>query len=350
MIQDLDAKLERQRAFWLQENHDRPVIGFTGTYFSTDSVQLIGCKQGRVEPEDIVIERILDYTEAEHTAWRDCTGDLFWTATQLYQFRWMAAAIGAPVFSGGDSIWVEPFISDYQMLDAIGLVADNPWVQKLWQLTDAMVQRAAGLYPVATNEFMSPLSALVDLRGNTDFAFDLYDRPAEVKQGLAQFTKLWSSFVTAQYRRIPDWHGGYTSAQRFIWAPGRISEFSEDPVFMFSPKFHQDLVLDSHRTVLGQVEYPYIHLHSTQLHTLDHLLALEDLPAIELTPDYGASIQDLIPTIDKIRAQKPVIVHAFLTASEIQAIVDQVPPEGLCIIGRAETPYDARRLQDAVLG
>ncbi len=350
MAQDLDEKLDRQRAFWLRENHDRPVIGFTGTYFSTDSVQLIGREKGRVEPEDIVIERILDYTEAQYAAWRDCTGDLFWTATQLYQFRWMAAAIGAPVISGGDSIWVEPFITDYQALDAIELSPKAPWVQKLWQLTDAMVECAAGRYPVAANEFMSPLSALVDLRGNTDFAFDLYDRPAEVKRGLEQFTELWSSFVTAQYRRIPDWHGGYTSAQRFIWAPGRISEFSEDPVFMFSPKFHQELVLDSHRMVLRQVEYPYIHLHSTQLHTVDQLLALEDLPAIELTPDYGASIQDLIPTISRIRARKPVIVHAFLTASEMRAIIDQVPPEGLCVIGRAETPDDALRLQDRVLG
>lgn len=255
MTQDLAEKLDRQRAFWRRENHDRPVIGFNGSYFSTDTVQLIGREQGRVEPEDIIVERILDYTESEYTAWRDCTGDLFWTAAQLYQFRWLAAAIGAPVFSGGDSIWVEPFIADYRDLDAIDISPKGLWVQKLWQLTDAMVEHAAGRYPVAANEFMSPLSALVDLRGNTDFAFDLYDRPDDVRRGLSRFTELWSSFVTAQYRRIPEWYGGYTSAQRFIWAPGRISEFSEDPVFMFSPHFHQEIVLGSHCLVPRQVEY-----------------------------------------------------------------------------------------------
>lgn len=68
-----------------------------------------------------------------------------------------------------------------------------------------------------------------------------------------------------------------------------------------------------------------------------------------MTPDYGESIPDLIPTIARIQAQKPVIVHAFMTAEEMQAIIDQVPPEGLCVIGRAETPDDALRLQDAVL-
>ena len=103
MNSDIQARRDLQRAFWRRENHDRPVIGFTGTYFSTDTVRLIGREQGRVSPEDIVVERILDHADAQYEAWRDCTGDLFWTATQLYQFRWLAAAVGAPVFSGGDS-------------------------------------------------------------------------------------------------------------------------------------------------------------------------------------------------------------------------------------------------------
>jgi hypothetical protein len=350
MNANVQVRLDLQRAFWERANHERPVIGFTGTYFSTDTVQLIGREQGRVTPEDIRVERILDYADAQYEAWKDCTGDLLWTATQLYQFRWLAAAVGAPVFSGGDSVWAEPFIEDYAQLDRIAFSEGNEWVVKLWQLTDALVERARGRYPVAANEFMSPLSALVDLRGNTNFAFDLYDRLEEAKQGLMKFTTVWSAFVQTQYRRIPDWHGGYPSAQRFLWAPGRTVEFSEDPAFMLSTRFHEEIVMPSHREIVRQVEYPYIHLHSTQLHTLDRLLEMEDLPAIELTPDYGASIPDLIPTIIKIQAIKPLIVHAFFTAEEMRMIVERVSPEGLCVIGRAETPDEARRLRDAVMG
>ena len=57
------ARLERQRAFWKHENHDRSVIGFTGSYFSTDTVRLIGREQGRVTPGDIVVERIVEDAE-----------------------------------------------------------------------------------------------------------------------------------------------------------------------------------------------------------------------------------------------------------------------------------------------
>jgi hypothetical protein len=346
---DLQSRLDRQHAFWKRENHDRPVIGFTGSYFSTDTVELIGREQGRVVPEDIAVDRILEYSDAQSEAWQDCTGDLFWTATPLYQFRWLAAAVGASIFVGGDSIWAEPCIQQYRGLQLVSLAEDNPWIQKLWLLTDALVAHASGRYPVAANEFMSPLSALADLRGNTQFALDLYDRPVEVKQALVWFTAAWSLLVNQQYQRIPSWHGGYPSAQRYLWAPGRVIEFSEDPSFMLSQKFHQEIVIPSHRMVLKQVEFPYIHLHSAQLHTLEPLLAMDDLPAIELTPDYGAIVADLIPTIAKIQARKPVIVHGFLTAAEIRMILDRVPPEGLCIIGRAETPDEARRLQDLVL-
>jgi hypothetical protein len=350
MDADLRARLDRQRAFWTGENHDRPVIGFTGTYYSTAAAALLGPAEGRVTPAGIAIDRFLEYTDAQFEAWRDCTGDLFWTANPLYQFRWLAAAVGAPVFAGGDSIWAEPCIKDYAQLEDLAISEDNPWLQTLWMLTDALVAHAAGRYPVAANEFMSPLSALADLRGNTELAFDLYDRPEDVKRGLSHFTAIWSSLLLAQYQRLPAWHGGYTSAQRYIWAPGRIVEFNEDPAFMFSPGFHQEFVMPSHHQVLRQLEYPYIHLHSTQLHTLDCLLDMDGLPAIELTPDHGASIPDLIPTMVKIQARKPLIVHAFFPAQEMQMIVDQVPPEGLCVIGRAETADEAHRLQDTVLG
>ena len=77
---------------------------------------------------------------------------------------------------------------------------------------------------------------------------------------------------------------------------------------------------------------------------------MEELPAIELTPDHGASIRDLIPTIAKIQARKPVIVHAFFKAEEMRTIVERLPPEGLCVIGRADTPDEARRLRDGVMG
>ena len=133
MAKDLEERLAHQRAFWERNNLDRPVIGFTGSYFSPDTVKLIGREEGRVAPEDVDIERTLAYTEAQLEAWQDCTGDLFWTATQLYQFRWLAATVGAAVSAGGDSVWAEPFIEDYGQVQELKVTDDNPWLEVLWR-------------------------------------------------------------------------------------------------------------------------------------------------------------------------------------------------------------------------
>jgi len=349
MTSDLRDKLDRQHAFWRRENHDRPVIGFTGTYFSTDTIRMLKRREGRLTFQDIDVEGFLEDCDAQFAAWQDCTGDLFWTANVLWRFRWLAGAIGQPLHASGDTIWAEPILDDYSQLDRLTVTEDNEWVQTLWKLTDAVVEEAAGRYPVGANPFSGPLTTLVDARGSQQLALDLYDHPAEVERAMELLTETWVRLVLAHFERLPAWHGGYASAERFVWAPGCAIEFDEDPAFMFSPRFHQRFIMPSHRELICHFEYPYIHLHSTQLHTLDHLLELDALPGIELTPDHGESIPDLIPAIARIQARKPVIVHGYLSAEEMQMIVERLPPEGLCLVSRADTPEEALRLQDVVL-
>jgi len=127
-----------------------------------------------------------------------------------------------------------------------------------------------------------------------------------------------------------------------------VVEFDEDHAFLFSPQRHQQFVMPSHRELNRHFDYAYIHLHSTQLHTLDNLLELDTLAAIELSPDYGASIPDLIPTIAKIQACKPIIFHGYLSAQDIRMVRERVPPEGLCLVSRVDTPEEAVRLQRAL--
>ncbi len=340
LVQD---KLDLQRTFWARENH-RPVIGFTGTYFHADSVRLLGKQEGLLRPEDIDVEQVVDHIDVEFEDWKDATGDLFWCASPFQQFfGWLSAVMGGPLQVKADMIWCERFIDDYGTLrDG----KDVGWAALLWELLDALVERSSGRYPVAPKGVLSPLATLAEARGNTELAFDLTDRPHEVETAMSTITDAWVRLALGNFDHLPDWYGGYTSAPRFIWAPGSMIEFDEDPAFMFSPRAHGRFVMPSHRELMRHFDYPYIHLHSTQIHTLDNLLDLEELAAIELTPDFGESILDLIPAIAKIVERKPIIFHGFMTADEMRAILDRVPPEGLSIISRVEVVEDAFRLQD----
>jgi hypothetical protein len=350
MEPDLQDRLCRQQAFWLRENHDRPIIGFTGTYFATDTIRLLKQTKAPLSPGDIDIEAYLEDCDAQFAAWRDCTGDLFWTASPLPGFyRWLSAAVGQPLLVKSDNIWCEPFLADYSNLGGLAVSEKNEWIEVLWTVTDALVERAAARYPVAVKSFLGPLSTLADLRGDTQLAYDLYDHPNDVERAMGLLTETWVRLASSHFEHLPTWHGGYTSAARYVWAPGRIIEFNEDHAYMFSPQSYQQFVMPSHTELTRHFEYAYIHVHSTQMHTLGHLLELDSLAAIELTPDYGASVVDLIPAIAKIRARKPVIFHGYLSAEDMRQIIEQVPPEGLCLVSRVDTPEEASRLQDASL-
>lgn len=54
--------------------------------------------------------------------------------------------------------------------------------------------------------------------------------------------------------------------------------------------------------------------------------------------------------IGKAQAHKPVIVHGYLGAEDMNAIIESVPSEGLCIVSRANTLEEVAQLQDAVMG
>lgn len=341
-------KLDRQRAFWTRENHDRPLFGITGTYFHSDTVRMLGQTEGVLMPGSVDFERIADQVDEEFEQWRDRTGDLFWSGSPFQQFfGWLSAVVGGRLQLKADMIWCERFIDDYG--DLAGGV-DEGWTELLFALLDMLSSRSAGRYPIAPKAMLSPLGILAEVRGNTELAFDIVDRPEEVERAMAYLTDEWVKLARSNFDHIPDWNGGYTTAPRYIWAPGTVFEFDEDPAFMFSPDQHRRFVVPSHVEVMRHFDYSYIHLHSTQLHTLDNLLALDEMAAIELTPDHGESISDLVPAIARIRDSKPVLVHGYMAAEEMQEIARRVPPEGLCLISRVDTTEDALRLQDALLG
>jgi len=342
-------KFARLRAFWQRANHDRPLVGFTGGYFPRDTIRLIRQTGRPVEPEDIDVPAFLASCDADAVAWQAHTGDLIWAATPLWGFRWLSAIFGQPLHIGEETIWDDAILKDYENLDALRLDPGNRWLTVMLQLTSRLVEHAAGRYALGATLLTGPLASLVGLRGALEFGYDVSDQPERVDTALAVVTETWVQVMQQQLSLLPAYQGGYGQPVRLVWAPGHVVEFDEDASYLLSPKLHRRFILPSHQRVVAELPYAYIHLHSSQLHTLDNLLDLEGLRGIELTPDVGSSAVDLIPAIRRVQQRKPVIVHGYLSADEMSAIIESVPPEGVCIASRANTPEEAAQLQESVM-
>lgn len=75
------------------------------------------------------------------------------------------------------------------------------------------------------------------------------------------------------------------SVDRCFWAPGATVETAEDASFLTSLDAHRRFVVPVHRRFGARFPYTIVHLHSAQLHTVENLLDLPEVAAIQVTPD-----------------------------------------------------------------
>jgi len=102
--------------------------------------------------------------------------------------------------------------------------------------------------------------------------------------------------------------------------------------------------------MLGR-HFPYtmVHLHSAQLHTVSNLLDVEEIAAIEITPDFGEDMVPKLPIMTQILARKPLLIHGVMTVASAKKIMRALPARGLALIFRCDTPADAARILGTLL-
>ena len=86
-----------------------------------------------------------------------------------------------------------------------------------------------------------------------------------------------------------------------------------------------------------------VHLHSAQLHTVPNLLDVEEIAAIEITPDFGEDMVPKLPLMAQILGRKPLLVHGVMSLASAKEIMRTLPARGLALIFRCDTPADAAR-------
>jgi hypothetical protein len=346
----MKSKTEKFESFWVRENHDRPLIAFTGSYFIHDKIEVLNTRGDQVNPEDIDIPAFLAQCQSQYYSWNGHTGDGIFSVSPLWGLPWIHAILGLPVYINKDSIWSGPTQISWQEIFTSCELKNNPWLDKLLELSALMVRQVGGEYPMSTLITPGASVILSELRGLMDFVYDLIDSPDIVEKAFKAVTGAYLKILNLYFETVPAWHGGYGSETRFVWAPGRMIEYDEDSNYLFSPELHQRFILPSHKLVAKEIEYAYCHLHSTQLHTLDNLLADDQIANYELCPDEGYDIEKIIQVLRKIQKKHCVITHAFFSVEDVNAIIESVQPEGLYIAIRVKTIEEADAMKEEIMG
>jgi hypothetical protein len=230
---------------------------------------------------------------------------------------------------------------------------ENRW----WKIHEATlrecVELARGRYLVGCPDLVEIIDILASLRDMSRLFMDMIERPQWVSEKLREINEVYFEVYDRIYEiiRLPD--GGSVFEAFKLWGPGKTAKVQCDAATMFSPEMFREFVVPQLRDQCAFLDYSMYHLDGReQFRHLDALLEIEELDAIEWTPNAKLPLGGNPQWFDLYRrildAGKSVQVY-MVWAHEIVPVLDAIGNEGVYILGlfkdRAEVESVARQIE-----
>jgi hypothetical protein len=231
------------------------------------------------------------------------------------------------------SLWAEPALESYEHHPPIRFDPDNPWLRKLVEFTQVLVEYSDGRFPVALPQMRGPLDTLAALRTPNQMCLDLMDTPDEVDQILDELTDLWIGIADTVLEVIPPFCGGYSTRMK-MWAPGQAITPQNDISTLISPRMYERFALPRDRRIFEHFPYHSFHMHSTEHRHIDTLLTVEDLTALQLTIEQdvgGPPLDTMLAAAKRVLAEKPLLLVP-LDIQTAELCLETLPSQGLCLM------------------
>jgi hypothetical protein len=262
-----------------------------------------------------------------------------------------AGFLGSPVQATPETVWFDPLPQavqpDFQLSD-LKLVfdPDNPWWQRVQDLTRAAVRRWSSQVCVGFTDIGGNLDILASLIGSQRLIFELMDNPGQVLRLTGQISELWLAYYEAQYDLVRQTGRG-SSPWAAIWSPGRCYMFQSDFAYMISPKMFEKFVLPDLTRLCAAVDHGFYHLDGKgQIPHLNVLLGMERLRGIQWIPGDGQPPpEDWPEVLERIRSASK-LCQLYVTPDGARKIIREHGGEGFAFAIRAR--LNRREAQELV--
>ena len=343
----LRDKLQRYRAFWTNAPAARPLISFSpGGWFPLQSYTGMARFRGRrgiaaseLHPEDL----LADYDRIV-ASWEGMEDDAIRAVAPLPPFPWLEAMLGACVQVGEEAIWALEGGFDYTDLEALNLSPDNPWRRKYLEFAAVLTNRFRDRCPVGQPILRGISDMIASLRGTSQMVFDLYDQPERFRRLARCCNDLLIELVKEQQDITGPFAGGYEIEQFALWAPGRIIRMQEDGSAFLSPALYVQHIQDEDERQASSFPYSVIHLHSSSLFLLDHILDVESLKCIQINKDVGGTdVSGMLPFFGKVQDRaKKLMIRGKLDHEDLKLLRRELSPKGLYLQIVVESPAETK--------
>lgn len=347
-IEDWEGVKTRYTAWWQGEVADRPLLSVTAP---------------RATPLDIIPPQDLSVTD-EEMRWCDPEFLLRRTLWNLRHTYYGGEALpiaqnpissGHPLYYGGIphfypyTVTVDPAPVGTDGFPELGQWRGSRWWQLACEQIARFTQACDGRYFVMPFWGNNAGDTLAVIRGVEQFYTDLYDNPAWVKSAMQQVSDAMIEVHETFFDIIAASGMEGTVNHIAMWAPGRTLGVDCDVAVNFSLEMFQEYIYPPLREFMSHADYTAYHLDGQgQLRHLDLLLATPELNAIQWVPGAGnEEISQWFPLLQHIQ-QHGKSIQVLCQPGEIPSVLKNLSPAGLCIVTRAQSEDEARKLIELV--
>lgn len=341
-----DDTLQRQKAFWERGECDRPIIGLYLQRYVTEDIFRVAVEGEHLCPEELKAELFDDLFWERHRQLKKTAQDLIRPAEPINTVPWMEGILGMKLCVQGSTIWAEPLLEKEQDIKKLDPHYDKGWLDATLQFVQDLVDLYSPDLPVTAPFLRGPADVVAAMMGIERFCFELTEHPDEIRRLLLFCQDAWAEVYSEILNIIPEWQGGYIVGGRWIYAPDKCAYFSEDASVLISPAMYRDIFLPINQRMTSHFPFGYIHRHSA---SIQHIEALLELPlgwAIEITMDpCGPGLEEILAMCQKIQeGGHPLIVFGLEDPQIMNRMLDELHPNGLCIIAHFDDPHPLHEL------
>ena len=345
IIEDWPGVKKRWEAWWQGELYDRVLIRVTAP-------------RDGVTPVWEQVDPVTQWTDAGYMV-RRTLEELRTTyyGGEALPWCWNPISAGHALYFGGrphfepDTMWVEPAPSGpdgYPMLDVWHESTAWRWVR---EGVEAFARESRGRFFVLPFWGNHAGDILAAVRGFDRFYLDVADNPAWVRSAVKRMSDILMQVHEELMWRARPVAVGVEGTLNYngCWSPKRTLSFDCDVSCNVSPQAFRELFLPPLVESMARVDHRIYHLDGPRaLSHLDTLLGLPELHAIQWVPGAGQEeVAQWLPMLRRIQAARKG-VHVHCQPDEVDLVLRELKPEGLCLVTRCNTEAEARRLVDHV--
>jgi hypothetical protein len=200
----------------------------------------------------------------------------------------LAPALGSGIEYGPDNVWYtsRQDASDPESWGPLAFDPAHPEAAGLEALVREALRVADGDYFVGMPAMIPNLDVLAELRGAGELLLDLYDRPEWIAARLLEIDGAWKTAYDRLYDILKAPDGSMCFGYFMLWGAGKTGLLQCDVAANFSPAMFEEVAIPRLVDECAFLDYSLYHVDGHQcLGDLDAVLALEELDAVEWTPD-----------------------------------------------------------------